>query len=104
MLKLFTRTPSAEEAVNAYELIFRPAAPPERVTVPIALFRAIVKLEAAKVNALPLTDALEAVDAEVWPCKLLVLPVKMPVTFENAAVDFTSAIKDKTRVVFAGTV
>src|SRR3989344_3313654 len=103
MFRLFIRTPSAEEAVNAYEPILRFDAPPERVTEPIALFFASVKLVAASVSALPLTDPLEAVDADVSPCKLLVLPVKIPVTFVKTAVDLTSAIKDKTRVVFAGT-
>jgi len=67
------------------------------------VFLATVKEVADKDIALPVAPPLEAVWLEDKPCKLLVLPVKAPVTLAKTAPDCTSPTKDNTRVVLAGT-
>ncbi len=104
---LLTVTPSAEEAVKAYEPTFLFLEFAEMVCPPKALFAATVRLDETKLNALPFEEALEAIWLEVKPCKLFVLPVKTPVTVLKVVcpVDvaaWTSASNDSTRVVFAG--
>ena len=49
-LTVFTFTPSAEEALNAYEPILTPVVPAETFWVPKALFCDTVKLELTSVK------------------------------------------------------
>ena len=70
-LTLETVTPSAEDAVKAYELIFWPVTPAEITALPKALFTEGTKLELESDKALPVAPDELADALEIKPNKLL---------------------------------
>jgi len=85
ILTLLTFTPSAEEAVKAYEPTFWLDTPGETVWPPNAVFWPTVMLELASDKALPVAGPDELNWLEIWPCKLLDSWRSEAVTVENPA-------------------
>src|SRR5258708_2124158 len=103
MLTLETFTPSAEAALNEYEPIFWLDVFLATFCVPSAVFCVTVKLELESDKLLPFAAPELPVWLEVNPCKLVVLPVNAATRDVKLAVDCMSALSERTRVVFAGT-
>ncbi len=101
---VLTFTPSAEAAVRAYEPISWFARTLRQALGAKAVFCAAVKLEFESVRALPFAPDELSDWLEIWPCKLFWpdSESKFAVTVWKLAVDWMSALSDKTRVVFAG--
>jgi hypothetical protein len=81
MLTVETFTPSAVEAVSAYDPISWPVEFFDKTCVPKLVFCVTVRLEFESVKALPLAPDESADWLEIWPCKLL-----LPVSFKRFAV------------------